>query len=305
MTLRQKIKQRADFLQKIRYFFQKRDVLEVDTPLLRDYGVSDPQLVNIKAGDKYLITSPEYAMKILLCQGAGDIYQLSHVFRGEECGRKHRQEFMLLEWYRLNYDDKALIQEVKELIFFLLPQLKNPPIITTYSALFQEHLNIDITQITKQNLKKLCAQKIPESRNWALDKDGFLDLLFTHYIEPKLGKNNTLQFINEYPTSQAALARTTLNHKKQTVAKRFEAYLNGIELCNGFHELNNSAEQRKRFIKDQKERAKQNLPPIALDEPFLNALEEQGLPDCAGVAVGIDRLLMIHNNAQNIKEVML
>ena len=300
MNITELIPFRAQFLAEIRAFFAAAQVLEVDTALLRPYGVSDAQLHNLAADTGYLITSPEYAMKTLLCQGAPDIYQLSHVFRGEELGRKHRQEFMLLEWYRLGFDLPKLMQEVADLFAYLL---KRPLPIRrrSYGELFQHYLHIDCFVISDADLAAFCGEKIPESRAWQLDRDGYLDLLFTHYIEAQLGKD-CLEFVYAYPASQAALARLERNAAGQWVAARFEAYIDGIELCNGFHELGNAAEQRARFEADNRERAALGLPPIAIDEDFLQALE-QGLPDCAGVAVGIDRLMMIAGNAEHIQEI--
>ena len=297
--MRQLIARRAQFLAAIRAFFATRGVLEVDTAQLRPCGVTDPQLVSLAASGGYLQTSPEYAMKILLAQGAGDIYQLAHVFRGEEQGRKHRREFMLLEWYRAGFDHLRLMDEVAALVRELLParrdwQTRHTP----YAEAFRRHLGIDIGQTDDAGLRALCTARLPESADWPLSRDGMLDLLFTHYVEPELGRG-TLEFLCDYPPSQAALARI-IDGK----AARFELYINGLELCNGFWELSNAAEQRARFLADNRERAQLGLPEMPLDEDFLAALEH-GLPDCAGVALGVDRLLMLACNAAHIDEVML
>lgn len=297
--MRQLIARRAQFLAAIRAFFATRGVLEVDTAQLRPCGVTDPQLVSLAASGGYLQTSPEYAMKILLAQGAGDIYQLAHVFRGEEQGRKHRREFMLLEWYRAGFDHLRLMDEVAALVRELLParrdwQTRHTP----YAEAFRRHLGIDIGQTDDAGLRALCTARLPESADWPLSRDGMLDLLFTHYVEPELGRG-TLEFLCDYPPSQAALARI-IDGK----AARFELYINGLELCNGFWELSNAAEQRARFLADNRERAQLGLPEMPLDEDFLAALE-RGLPDCAGVALGVDRLLMLACNAAHIDEVML
>lgn len=302
MNIKEKIAIRANCFAAIRAFFAERQVSEVDTALLRPYGVTDPQLSNLAAATGYLITSPEYAMKTLLCQGAGDIYQLSHVFRGEEIGRKHRQEFMLLEWYRLGFDQHQLMQEVAALCQSLLGQnlaIKK----SRYRDIFQHYLAIDCHRISDAELAAYCASKIPESAAWQLKRNGYLDLLFTHYIEPHLG-TSCLEFIYEYPASQAALARTYQDDTGNAVAARFEAYIDGIELCNGFHELSNAAEQRARFEADNQERQAQGLPQIAIDESFLQALA-QGLPDCSGVALGIDRLLMLIAKVKHIQDISL
>ena len=299
MTLAAKITRRAQFLAAIRAFFAARGVLEVDTAQLRPCGVTDPQLVSLAASGGYLQTSPEYAMKILLSLGAGDIYQLAHVFRGEEQGRKHRREFMLLEWYRLGYDHLRLMDEVADLVRELLPACRAWPLRRTpYAAAFRQHLGIDIDRMDDAALRALCTARLPESTDWQLSRDGMLDLLFTHYVEPELGRD-TLEFLCDYPPSQAALARI-INGS----AARFELYINGLELCNGFWELSDAAEQRARFLADNRERAQLGLPEMPLDEAFLAALE-RGLPDCAGVALGVDRLLMLACDAAHIDEVML
>ena len=299
MTLAAKITRRAQFLAAIRAFFAARGVLEVDTAQLRPCGVTDPQLVSLAASGGYLQTSPEYAMKILLSLGAGDIYQLAHVFRGEEQGRKHRREFMLLEWYRLGYDHLRLMDEVADLVRELLPACRAWPLRRTpYAAAFRQHLGIDIDRMDDAALRALCTAHLPESTDWQLSRDGMLDLLFTHYVEPELGRD-TLEFLCDYPPSQAALARI-INGS----AARFELYINGLELCNGFWELSDAHEQRARFLADNRERAQLGLPEMPLDEAFLAALE-RGLPDCAGVALGVDRLLMLACDAAHIDEVML
>ena len=297
--MRHLISRRARFLAAIRAFFAARGVLEVDTAQLRPCGVTDPQLVSLAASGGYLQTSPEYAMKILLAQGAGDIYQLAHVFRGEEQGRKHRREFMLLEWYRTGYDHLRLMDEVADLVRELLPacrawQIRRTP----YAEAFRQHLDAAIERLDDHDLRALCTARLPESADWQLSRDAMLDLLFTHYVEPGLGLG-TLEFLCDYPPSQAALARI-IDGK----AARFELYINGLELCNGFWELSDAREQRARFLADNRERAQLGLPEMPLDEAFLAALE-RGLPDSAGVALGVDRLLMLACGAAHIDEVML
>ena len=297
--MRHLITRRARFLAAIRAFFAARGVLEVDTAQLRPCGVTDPQLVSLAASGGYLQTSPEYAMKILLSLGAGDIYQLAHVFRGEEQGRKHRREFMLLEWYRLGYDHLRLMDEVADLVRALLPACRAWPLRRTpYAAAFRQHLGIDIDRMDDAALRALCTTRLPESADWQLSRDAMLDLLFTHYVEPELGRD-ALEFLCDYPPSQAALARI-INGS----AARFELYINGLELCNGFWELSDAHEQRARFLADNRERAQLGLPEMPLDEAFLAALE-RGLPDSAGVALGVDRLLMLACGATHIDEVML
>ncbi|MDO4643522.1 MAG: EF-P lysine aminoacylase EpmA [Cardiobacteriaceae bacterium] len=303
MLLRQRLAKRAAFLAGIRAFFAARDVLEVDTAQLRSCGVTDPHLLSLVADDGYLQTSPEYAMKILLASGAGDIYQLAHVFRGEEQGRKHRREFMLLEWYRLGFDHYQLMKEVVALIHTLLPAYKPKTVLyTSYTEAFRQHCMIDIEQMDDNALADFCHAQLPESCNWQMERDAMLDLIFSHYVEPALGKN-ALEFITDYPPSQAALARVTQDKQGKMTAARFELYIDGLELCNGFWELASAVEQRKRFMDDNIERQKHHLPVMPLDENFLMALEN-GLPDCAGVALGVDRLLMLHCGAAHIDSVI-
>lgn len=303
--MREKIAARAQFLTSIRQFFAQKNVLEVDTALLSPAGVTDINLRSLAVEDLgYLITSPEYAMKALLADGGGDIYQLSHVFRGDENGRKHRREFTLLEWYRLGWTHQQLIHEVSELVQTLFPKTEKFPVkISPYADLFQEYLDLDLFSADDALILQKCVAIVPESRQWQLSRDGMLDLLFTHRIEPNLGAN-CLQFVCEYPPSQAALARIMQNKQGNNVAARFELYIDGIELCNGFWELANAKEQRHRFELDNQERLAAGLKPMPIDEAFLSALE-RGLPDCAGVALGVDRLFMLAQGKNHIAEVIL
>ena len=248
-------------------------------------------------------TSPEYALKILLAAGAGDLYQLAHVFRGEEQGRKHRREFMLLEWYRCGYDHLRLMDEVTDLVRTLLPACRDWPVRhTPYTALFRDRFNLDIHHAEDAAIRRLANARIPESADWQLGRDALLDMLYSHYIEPQLGCG-ALEYICDYPPSQAALARIIKNPDGEAVAARFELYINGMELCNGFWELADAAEQRARFLADNHIRAAAGLPQIPLDEDFLAALAH-GLPDCAGVALGVDRLLMLASGAAHIEAVV-
>ena len=301
--LRKRLQRRADFLAAIRAFFAARGVIEADTAQLRACGVTDPQLVPLAADGGYLQTSPEYALKILLAAGAGDLYQLAHVFRGEEEGRKHRREFMLLEWYRCGYDHLRLMDEVTALVHALLPASRDRPVRRTpYPALFRDRFGIDIHHADDATIRRLATAHIPESAAWPLTRDAMLDLLYSHYIEPQLGRG-ALEYICDYPPSQAALARIIENADGEVVAARFELYIDGMELCNGFWELADAAEQRARFLADNRARVQAGLPQIPLDEDFLAALAH-GLPDCAGVALGVDRLLMLASGAAHIEEVV-
>lgn len=301
--LRERLRQRAAFLATIRSFFAARGVIETDTAQLRACGVTDPQLAPLVADGGYLQTSPEYALKILLAAGAGDLYQLAHVFRGEEEGRKHRREFMLLEWYRCGYDHLRLIEEVTDLIRILLPACSDWPVRhTPYAETFRARFDINIHHADDAAIRRLTTTHIPESAAWQLTRDAMLDLLYSHYIEPQLGCG-ALEFICDYPPSQASLARIIENPGGEAVAARFELYINGMELCNGFWELADAAEQRARFLADNRVRAQAGQPQIPLDEDFLAALVH-GLPDCAGVALGVDRLLMLACGAAHIESII-
>lgn len=300
--MRERVVRRGRFLADIRAFFAARGVSEVDTPHWRDYGVSDTRLVSVAvAAGGFLQTSPEYAMKRLLAAGSGDIYQLAHVFRGEEAGRRHLREFMMLEWYRLGFDHWQLMGEVAELVRTLLPDVRTVRH-TPYRQTFVTHLGCDVMAMADAGLQSFCAARVPESADWQMGRDGWLDLLFTHFVEPQLGRDG-MEFVTDYPPSQAALARV-VDVGGERVAARFELYINGVELCNGFWELADAAEQRARFQADNAERQALGLPQMAIDGDFLAALEA-GLPPCAGVALGVDRLLMLATGAAHIGEVAL
>ena len=291
------LKQRARVLSRIRRFFEDRDVLEVETPLLYRCGSCDPFLKSWRAyvdGDEentayYLQTSPEYAMKRLLASGSGSIYQMSKVFRGDEQGRYHNPEFTLLEWYRVGWTYKQLMVEVAELIQLFLPDM--PRTEYGYRDLFLEYLSVDPWQVSAETLQQVASVHgvtIPESVD-AHDKDMWLMWLLATLIEPQW-LNKGLVFVYDYPPTQANLAELGDTPYGQ-VAKRFEVYINGIELANGFQELQDAQQQRQRFIADNEKRQRLGLPQVAMDEHLLAALSA-GLPACAGVALGIDRLLL-------------
>lgn len=307
------LRKRARLLQEIRGFFASRDVLEVDTPVLSIAGASDPQLMSFvtrysgpgaaRGSELFLHTSPEYPMKRLLAAGSGSIYQIAKVFRNGEAGRQHNPEFTLLEWYRTGFDHHRLMDEVADLVTKSLP---NRTLAAsermTYGETFLRYLNIDINAATVRELAD-CAASLGVSAppGMALDDpDPWLDLLLTHCVQPQLGAAR-LTFVYDYPVSQAALAQVRTG--TLPVAERFELYVDGIELANGFHELSDADEQRRRFLRDNELRRAHELPAIPLDERFLGALEA-GLPECAGVAMGLDRLLMLAAGANSLAEVL-
>lgn len=303
----QNLRLRAAIFKKIRDFFENHQILEVETPLLCSTSVTDPFIQSITTTSPipslqqkfYLQTSPEYCMKRLLAAGSGSIYQICKAFRKAEIGQHHNPEFTLLEWYRLGFNHHDLMDEVDEFFQYLLQTY--PAKRVGYKELFHHYLGINPHTATVNELLQ-CAQK--NNLNLAKepqDIDTCLQLLMSHCIEPNLGQNNQPYFVYDFPSSQAALARIQPGHPP--VAARFEAYLQGMELANGFYELKNVAEQRHRFEKNLHERQKLNLPFLPIDENFLAALHE-GLPDCAGVALGIDRLIMIATQSTHIRNVI-
>jgi len=283
-------------------------VLEVETPILCRHSVTDPFIQSIPAlyqplGSKqefrhYLQTSPEYAMKRLLAAGSGSIYQITKAFRQGEVGRHHNPEFTMLEWYRIGFDHHRLMDEMDELLQLVLHTPK--AIRKSYSDVFNELLGIDPHVAEVSELKACALAHGVQVQTEVEDKATWLDLLFSHCIEPELSIEAPT-FIYDFPLCQAALAR--LQPGNPPVASRFEVYFRGIELANGFHELADANEQRTRFEKNRQQRLLQHLVPMEIDEFFLDALQ-QGLPDCAGVALGIDRLIMLALNANHIKEII-
>jgi elongation factor P--(R)-beta-lysine ligase len=290
------LRQRAELTGRVREFFAARGVLEVETPILSRGAVSDPQIESLVTqvsgmkGPFYLGTSPEFPMKRLLAAGSGDIYQLCKVFRDAEHGRWHNPEFTLLEWYRLGFDEAALMAEVETLVALLLAPKRrlDPAERLTYAEALRRYAGVDAHTAGDSELERAAADRGIECRA-ELDRDAKLDLLMGLVVGPKLGLERPC-FICDYPASQASLAR--LKPGLPRVAARFELYLDGIELANGFHELANPGEQRRRFDRDLAiRRARgQTQPPV--DERLLAALEA-GMPDCAGVALGFDRLVAI------------
>ena len=303
-----RLRARARLLAQVRAFFAERGVMEVETPVLSSAGATDVALASFTAHYDgpgappnhwlYLQTSPELAMKRLLAAGSGDIYQVARVFRDAEAGRWHNPEFSLLEWYRVGWDHRQLMDEMQALVEQLLPQ---PPAFSqvSYSALFDRYLEVDPLTADVAELAEVAGMQGLNAVGELAHGD-WLDLLFTHCIEPRLADAGAV-FVVDYPAEQAALAR--LNPGDRRLAERFELYVNGVELANGFHELNDAAEQSRRFAQDNVLRRKRRLPEITVDERFIQALA-QGMPACAGVALGLDRLLMLMTGARHIDEVL-
>ena len=306
------LKKRAEIIHNIRAFFYARNITEIETPILNPYTVTDAYLDSLKVRFNhhqtgYLHTSPEYCMKRLLAAGLGDCYQICKTFRDHEQGRQHNTEFSLLEWYRLNFDHHELMTEMNAFLQAILKT--NPAEKICYQNLFTNYLNINphtASIKTLQNIAKRYGllETLGESHNTKPHhKDDWLMLLLSELIEPKLGFHNTPVFIYDYPASQAALAKVTDLNDTTQVGSRFEVYMNGIELANGFHELQDHTEQKARFEKDLVLRKFLNKPSLAIDKNFLSALQH-GLPNCAGVALGIDRLISLALGEKSIKEVI-
>ncbi len=298
---------RAALLARTREFFAARGVLEVDTPLLVNATVSDAhiesasvQLAGEGAPPLYLHTSPEYAMKRLLASGSGDIYQVCHVVRGGESGPQHNPEFTLIEWYRIGFPLEKLMDEVEALVRVLLgpaaAQRTSERI--SYRDAFLRELGLDPLSASDAALAQ-AARPLGFAGHDA-DRDTWLELLMGSWVGPRLGRN-ALTFVHAYPASQAALAR--LDPHDPRVARRFELYCDGVELANGFQELASATEQRARFERDNARRRQLGLPVCPPDERLLAALES-GLPDCAGVALGFERTLMLATGAAHINEVL-
>jgi lysyl-tRNA synthetase class 2 len=289
------LRARARMNQQIRQFFAARDVLEVETPVLASAPVSDPNIEPMCTSEqRWLQTSPEYAMKRLLCAGSGDIFQIARVFRRGEAGRRHNPEFSMLEWYRVGFDHRRLMDEVAELVTQLLsaryPQL--PRLNLSYGDAMSRYAGLEVHSASDEPIAVLGQQLA--GQDLQLSRDGWLDVIMSHQVEPSLPAD-TLVFIDDFPASQAALARVSNNTDGVAVAQRFELYFNGAELANGYHELTDAEEQRRRFVQEAGGRP--------IDEYLLAALEH-GLPDCAGVAMGLDRLLMLVQDSSNIADVL-
>jgi lysyl-tRNA synthetase class 2 len=296
------LRRRADLLARLRGFFAERGVLEVETPILGHAGTPETHLesLEVRRPRLFLQTSPELHMKRLLAAGSGPIWQLARVARGGERGRRHNPEFSLLEWYRPGWDHHRLMDEVEELVVHLLER----PVAAerlTYAELFGRHLGLDPHRASLADLDRAAAPYAPPPFDGD-DRDGRLAFLLTHAVEPELPAGAL--FVDDYPASQASLARVRpAAGNGPAVAERFELYLDGVELANGFHELTDAAEQRRRFTADLAERRRRGLPAVPLDERLLAALEA-GLPPCSGVALGFDRLVMHATGAGRIDDVI-
>ena len=292
------LKANAHLIDNIRYFFTARSLLEVTTPLLGDTSVTDPYIDSIATNAGWLQTSPEYMMKRLLAAYQTDIFQICKAFRKEEIGSQHQIEFTLLEWYRIDFDHHALMDEVDLFLQTILDTPKAQRF--TYQQLFMEILNIDPMIADLKTIHHIATQHNIDTQLIATSVDEGLIWLFHQCIEPTFTKE-VPTFVYDYPAGQAALAR--LNAKYPQTAARFEVYLGGYELANGFHELADEQQQHQRFLQNNQKRISLHKPSMAIDQHLLSALG-QGFPPCSGVALGIDRLLMIKHHQTQIENVM-
>jgi lysyl-tRNA synthetase class 2 len=300
---------RASLYRLVREFFAARGVLEVETPMLSAAGNTDPNIrsfvthfhghVDAGPGERWLRTSPEFPLKRLLAAGIGDCYELGRVFRDGEAGGRHNPEFCMLEWYRIGWDHRRLIDETIALVGEALGLVERRAEIrqTTYRDLFLEELGIDPLRASEEALREPLAgfDIDPEG----LRRDDWLDLAITHLLQPAFPRDR-ITVIRDYPASQCALAR--IRADDPPVAERFELYLGAFELANGYHELNDAAEQRGRFERDNARRLERGDRSMPVDTRLLDALD--AMPDCAGVALGVERLLMCMAGTDAIADVL-
>lgn len=303
---------RAEILQQIRQFFAERNVCEVETPSLSQGTVTDVYLNALSckydfladspvghSTELFLQTSPEFHMKRLLASGYGCIFQIAKAFRHEESGNYHNPEFTMLEWYRIGFNQFELMSEVAELLQVVIGGDK--AIFSSYQDIFIETISVDPLVATFDELVEVL-NKYNKAADWLIkmnDADLLLQFIFTEIIEPTIGVNEP-QFIYDFPIAQASLAKRSTDDPR--VAQRFECYFKGIELVNGFNELTDATEQVARFEQDNAKRKDQGLPVKPVDANFIAALTH-GLPQCSGVALGIDRLVMLALDIKNISEV--
>ena len=289
-------------MRQLRRFLRGRGVLEIDVPLIGRTSVTDPHLSSFKVNSEYfegfLQTSPEYFMKRLLASGSGDIFCLGKAFRAEEKGAAHNPEFMMLEWYRINWNEHQLMEEVVDLVSVFMPSTKILKI--SYGELFEEVLGINPHNVKLSVLRKRAEETNFES--WQRDsRSGYLDMLFETFVRPNMPSGLVILF--DYPVCQKALAQLHHDLNGQQVSRRFEVFLNNSELANGYFELNNFSEHQIRFNEDRCERRAMGKM-LPEDDMLLLDAVKAGLPDCAGVALGVDRLLMQLLGASGIDEIM-
>lgn len=308
------LRRRGELLREIRNYFHAHRVLEVETPMLSSAATVDPHIDSFKTDfcpigtrDRqsiYLHTSPEFPMKRLLAAGSEDIYYLGRVFRNGEAGEHHNPEFTMLEWYRLGIDHHALMDDVSALLATVTNFLEVERY--SYQQLFEQYFSINPHTVSDHELEYLIHDKVDASLQ-SLARNDYLDLLFSTVIEPNLGVGGDERlegvYVYDFPASMSALSRIITNGNGQQVAARFELFINGIELANGYHELADSEEQNERFRNNQEVRKVLGSPVYPYDQRMVSALKSE-FPDCAGVAMGIDRLHMLMAQAKQIADVL-
>jgi lysyl-tRNA synthetase class 2 len=297
------LRDRAALLKKARAFFEERNVLEVDCCALGPRAAIDSNIDVISATVSvrevgFLHTSPEYAMKRLLAKGSGDIYYLGHVFRQGEIGRVHNPEFAMAEWYRIGISFAQMIDETCQFLSLFLGKL--PIRLISYREAFREYVGIDYTAAPLSEIERAAAQFSPSpTATW--DRSSYIHFLLTHAIEPHLGRGE-LTVLTDYPPLEAALAQVVKKNGEE-VAERFEIYHEGVELANGYHELADTSELRRRFNEENEIRRSLSKETYLLDEAFLTAMQ-RGFPECCGVSVGFDRALMLRHKAEALARVL-
>lgn len=305
------LKRRAQYLADVRRFFSQRNVLEVETPILSDSAPTAPYMdsfttdyIPLDSESKkpyYLHTSPEFAMKRLLAANSGSIYQIARVFRNGEQGRFHSPEFTMLEWYRPELSLGQLMDEVNSLVqqVFGLKQVSR----LSYRGIFEFYLKINVLTCPTEQIRQCALGRIsglPE--DLVLERDGWLELLMSLVLEPRLAAMNLSVFIYDFPASQAQLAKIKKDEAGNDVADRFELYIGGVEIANGYNELLDAEELQKRFTEDNKQRQNEAKSQIPIDHHLLAAMRA-GMPECSGVALGFDRIVMLALNKKDIQSV--
>jgi lysyl-tRNA synthetase class 2 len=303
---------RAQVFEDIRRFFSARAVLEVETPLLSYSSGTDPQLDFFTAEycspplhhTLFLQTSPEFAMKRLLAAGSGSIYQICKAFRNGESGRFHNPEFTLLEWYRIGFTLPQLMDEIAELIGVLFNDHRplNQTQRFSYQEIFQRYTDLNPLEFSYQDYCTYARDNnMPEAESiCGYDHGLWLDFIFSHNVQPQLGEN-AVCMVYGYPACQSSLAR--INEHNSQITDRVEVFINGIELGNGYYELTDAKEQDRRFDEELSIR-QQRKRPVAVKDKYLIAALDAGLPECSGMSIGLDRLLMLLTNSATIEDVL-
>ncbi|TCM67799.1 lysyl-tRNA synthetase class 2 [Acinetobacter calcoaceticus] len=304
------LKARAKLYSQLRGFFAERDVLEVETPILSQAAVTDVHLASVavqrhisgRAQAHYLQTSPEFPMKRLLASGSGPIYQICKVFRDDEHGRKHNSEFTMLEWYRPHLSLKGLMHEVTDLLNLVLAERFGEvrPMILSYKQAFIQRVELNPLQASLAELKN-SARRVGLNIDLGDDRLAYIDLLFSHLVEPSLGFDTPV-FLTDFPPEMASLAKVKQDEDGEWVAARFELYIEGLELANAYDELIDAEVLQQRFEADNAERLQRGMIAMPIDHYLLAALPH--MSECSGIALGIDRLLMVIQQKMQLAQVI-